>query len=229
MHQCPFGIPTPIMQWVAETFAVHTERLTHPRCAAMIPILVPTYEPELLASHSYPAHGGIQDPLTPQHWSKHPSVITLPQPEKTDEGNHRWIMVEDAVKACQQTRQPIRLVIIMHGYANTTCTRLGNIGAAKIITIPGYGVPITIRNQEYDPQNAPGIYARHKSACTSSKISIWLIDTLTKKWLHPSAKKAKRKRTPQEQQNPYAKYLALALLTSIKDGGHNVTTTSWAN
>ena len=85
----PFGLPIPIMQWIANTFTVHTERLTHPRCAAMIPILVPTYEPELITSHPYPAHGGVTDPLTPQHWSEHPSVIKLPQPKQTNGGDRR--------------------------------------------------------------------------------------------------------------------------------------------
>ena len=102
------------------------------------------------------------------------------------------------------------------------------MGATKLLTIPKYRVPITLHNQEYDPQKAPGIYARHKSACTSSKISIWLIDTFAIKWLLPQNGKGKRKR-PQAEHKSHAKNLALVLLTSIRNGGHNVTTTSWAN
>jgi len=102
------------------------------------------------------------------------------------------------------------------------------MGATKLLTIPKYRVPITLHNQEYDPQKAPGIYARHKSACTPSKISIWLIDTFTIKWLRPQTGEGKRKR-PQAEHKSHAKNLALVLLASIRNGGHDVTTTSWAN
>ena len=116
----------------------------------------------------------------------------------------------------------------MHGYAKTICTRLGNMGAIKVLTIPKYRVPIILHNEDYNPPKAPGIYARHKTARNPSKISIWLIDTLAKKWLHPQTRRTKRKRTAPHEQKPYAKYLALALLVSIRNGGHNVTATSWA-
>jgi hypothetical protein len=89
-------------------------------------------------------------------------------------------------------------------------------------------VPITLHSQDYDPIKSPGTHARHSSACTPSKISIWLIDTTPEKWGKSKNRQGKRKKSPTNRAKTYAKRLALALLGPIKDGGHAVTTTKWA-
>ena len=55
-----------------------------------------------------------------------------------------------------------------------------------------------------------------------------LIDTFAIKWLLPKNAKGKKKR-PQAEHKSHAKKLALVLLASIRNGGHSVTATSWAN
>ena len=82
MENQPYGIPTAVAKWAAETYRLDTERCTRPECATLIKCLIPTFWSSTKQEQKYLTQIGILEPMTVEHWYKHPSLIMLTTPKK---------------------------------------------------------------------------------------------------------------------------------------------------
>jgi hypothetical protein len=108
--------------------------------------------------------------------------------------------------------------------------------AKKVFEIPRTRVPLNISNKEYKP-NTPNTneYVRHTSACATGKIRMFIVNPdNTGKEKKVSKKTNQRKRRNREgkkedRNTKAAANLAIILLNTIRNGGHNIKTTRMLN
>ena len=118
---------------------------------------------------------GTQEILNTEHWSMHPSMMTLTRIETKGIKKKKWATLESMVHNITKEKKQLRIVLFIHGFSDETKKCLDKMTAHHIATISKARTPINLPDKNYHPNRAPGTHARHQSVCASGAIRIMMI------------------------------------------------------